>query len=343
MRTIGFVLFLSFSSCEIFAEKNPDSLRIENLVFEGAGIRGIAYCGALMELDERGFLQCIDHVGGTSSGSITACLVSIGYTSAEIFDVIGSTDFGKFNDGRMGLIGGVSRLRRKLGYYKGKAFLKWMEVLIEAKTGSKNTTFKELSGMCNAQTGCVYKDLVIASTSLNHQRTIYFSAETYPDMRIADAVHASMAIPLYFEPVVVTPSGAVVDHKKLTKEDHLCVDGGFTANFIINYYDTKDERGEVIYAPTLGLRLDSDEQINNDQDDKHLAYQQISTTGDFVGAFFYMIKETLNRQQLTDVDWGRTVSISDCGMSPKVKKLSVAEKDQLINAGRNGVLNFVEK
>ena len=343
MRIIGlFFLFLFFAS-SYPAEGNPDSLIIENLVFEGAGIRGIAYCGALMELNEKGYLACVDHVGGTSSGSITACLMSIGYSPTEIFEVIGSTDFGKFNDGGMGVFGGISRIRRKLGYYKGKAFLKWMEHLIEEKTRSPNTTFKDLRAMRNSDSSCVYKDLVIAATSLNHQKTIFFSADSYPDMRIVDAVHASMAIPIYFEPVAISPTGHVVDRKTMTHHDNLCVDGGFTANFIIRYFDQISSSGEHTLAPTLGLRLDSDEQILNDTSNKQLAYQKIEDSGDFIAAFFYMIKETLNRQQLSDLDWARSVSISDCGMSPKMKKLSVSEKKILIQAGRTGVRNYLEK
>lgn len=342
MRLIFFLLFLAFSLNRGFAHQNPDSLIIENLVFEGAGIRGIAYCGALMELEERGMLSCIDKVGGTSSGAITACLVSIGYTPLETYNIIGNTDFEKFNDGKWGFFGGIHRVKHNLGYYRGKAFLNWLEELIEAKTGNRNTTFNDLAGRCINQSSCIYKELVIASTSLNHQCTIFFSADTYPEMRIADAVHASMAIPLYFEPVAVSASGAVVERKKMTESDHLCVDGGFTANFIINYFDLISDSGEMIISPTLGLRLDSDEQITEDMGEKKLAYQPISSAIDFMAAFYYIIKETMNRQQLTEVDWKRTVSISDCGMSPKVKKLSESEKADLISSGRLGVMNYLK-
>src|SRR5574343_659876 len=120
------------------------SQRIDNLVFEGAGIRGIAYCGALMELDEQGYLANVKRVAGTSSGAITASLLSVGYTPQEIYTIIGETNFGKFNDGGGLFIGGIHRLKKKLGYYKGKKFLEWLENLIEAKTGNKNFTFADL-------------------------------------------------------------------------------------------------------------------------------------------------------------------------------------------------------
>jgi NTE family protein len=336
--TPTFILSISlfFLSLGVFAF-DQDSLVIENLVFEGAGIRGIAYCGALMELEDRGYLSCIDRVAGTSSGAITASLIAIGYTPSETYEIVGSTDFGKFNDGGYGLAGGTVRLTRRLGFYRGNTFLKWFENLIEVKTGDPDLTFQDIVAARSNQEGCLYKELTIASTSLNHQRTIVFSVATYPDMRIADAVHASMAIPLYFEPVVIDEQGRVLPYRDMLPEHHMCVDGGFTANYLIGSFDV----GETI-APTLGLRLDSDAQISQDMTDRQLAYQHIGSVSDFIGAFYYIMKETMNRQSLREVDWQRTVSISDCGMSPKVKKLSDGEKALLIEAGRTGVQRYMD-
>ncbi len=329
-------LTLFIFSFRLLAAGN-DSLIIENLVFEGAGIRGIAYCGALMELDERGYLHCIDRVAGTSSGAITASLIAVGYSPDETYEIVGSTDFGKFNDGGFGFPGGIMRLNRRLGFYRGDAFLHWFEDLIEAKTGNRNLTFQDIVNARSTQEGCVYKELTIAATSLNHQRTILFSVLEYPHMRIVDAVHASMAIPLYFEPVVIDEKGHVVPYEDMMPEHHLCVDGGFTANYLISCFDDGD-----MIAASMGLRLDSDSQIDRDQADRQLAYQEIKSVSDFVGAFYYIMKETMNRQSLREVDWQRTVSISDCGMSPKVKKLSVREKAMLIEAGRAGVRRYLD-
>ncbi len=317
---------------------SSQSNNIENLVFEGAGIRGIAYCGALMELDERGVLANVKRVGGTSSGSITACLLSIGYKPEEIYNIIGDTDFGKFNDGGFIFIGGIYRLKNKMGYYKGNKFLRWLENLIEAKTENKNTTFSELEALSKNNNS--FKELVVAATSLNHQCALIFSAATHPNMRIADAVRASMAVPLYFEPLIIDAEGKVINKKEMLPEHHLCVDGGFTANFIVGHFDEVQNDGSRISAPTLGLRIDSDEQIIKDKGDKTLAYQPINKTKDFIGAFYYITKETMNRQLLTEDDWRRTVSISDTNLGPKVKKLKKAQKEQLIAAGRKGVEDY---
>ena len=41
--------------------------QFRNLVFEGGGVKGIAYVGAMQVMDQRGFLQDIRRVGGTSA------------------------------------------------------------------------------------------------------------------------------------------------------------------------------------------------------------------------------------------------------------------------------------
>ena len=54
----------------------PDAYRFRNLVFEGGGVKGVAYVGALNELHKRGILDSIERVGGTSAGAINAVLLS---------------------------------------------------------------------------------------------------------------------------------------------------------------------------------------------------------------------------------------------------------------------------
>jgi NTE family protein len=336
-----FIFYPALFGCDS-ARAQKSEMKVDNLVFEGAGIRGIAYCGALEELEKRGILQQADHIAGTSSGAITATLLCLGYTYNEIFDIVGSTDFGKFNDGGWGFAGGLYRLKKKMGFYRGDAFREWLEVLIEKKTQNKNITFSELAALANSNHG--FKKLVVASTSLNHQITLYFSAETYPQMRLSDAVRASMAVPLYFEPMIIDQNGKPVTEKEILPEHHICVDGGFTANFCIQYFDSKNVDGTMNYANTLGVRIDSDEQIKLDvAGERKLVYHNVGKLGDYMGAFYNITKENLNRQGLTEMDWARTISVSDGNIGPKVKKLSTQQKLLLIEAGRKGVRNYFER
>jgi len=316
---------------------------IDNLVFEGAGIRGIAYCGGLMELEERGLLSTVKRVGGTSSGAITACLVSVGYSPKEIDEVIGNTDFSEFNDGRGIFIGGFHRMKKRMGYYKGQRFEKWFEALINAKTGDANLTFEELKNR-HQSNPLLYKELVVTAMSLNQQSSLIFHAGTFPKMRIVDAVRASMAIPYYFEPVVIDQTGKRKPFKEMNNHDHLCVDGGFMTNFPIYIFDfppfcngdfPADHRS--CNAATLGMRIDTDTQIAMDKHNQVLAPIHIEDMKDYSVAFYTVIKESMNRNMLIEEDWERTASISDCNIGPKVRKLKEEEKKVLIEAGRKAV------
>ena len=59
-----------------------------NLVFEGGGVKGIAYAGALQVLDEKKILEHIKRVGGTSAGEINAVLLGLGYSIKEVTDIL---------------------------------------------------------------------------------------------------------------------------------------------------------------------------------------------------------------------------------------------------------------
>ena len=54
-----------------------------NLVFEGSGIRGIAFAGAIQEFERQNMIYTVQRVSGTSAGAITALLLSLGYSAAE--------------------------------------------------------------------------------------------------------------------------------------------------------------------------------------------------------------------------------------------------------------------
>jgi NTE family protein len=54
-----------------------------------------------------------------------------------------------------------------------------------------------------------------------------------------------------------------------------------------------------------------------------------------------MVLENLNRQPLTQEDWRRTVSVSDGGIGPRIKRLQKKEADLLIQNGRSATAIFL--
>ena len=115
MRSLETTFFLCILLC-LRATAQPTS--IKNLVFEGAGIRGIAYAGVLSAMEEQGALAAVER-GGTSAGAISSLLFALGYTPKEMEAIISQTKFQKSNDGRFFFIGGIARTKKRFSWYQG--------------------------------------------------------------------------------------------------------------------------------------------------------------------------------------------------------------------------------
>lgn len=328
-------LFFFLLTVQVYSQ----DCKIRNLAFEGAGIRGIAYAGVIDELERQGRLTGIEKVGGTSAGAITAMMVSLGYSAEEIAAIISSTQFRKFNDGRFMFLGGFARMHKLYGWYRGDRFTDWTARLIEEKTGNPDITFRELSARG-------YKDLYITATSLNRQRLLVFSRETYPDMKVKDAVRISISIPLYFKAVFIDSDGRVYKKPDAGQQLDVVVDGGIIGNFPITMFDTvvADSTGRKHRIPdpgTLGVRIDSDTQIEEDALTKELVPIEIRSLNDYMAALYTFVIENLNRHELTEADWDRTISVSSVGISPRIRRMSKEEKNSLIQSGREYTANYL--
>lgn len=324
------ILFIFYASV-FFQTQAQDT--IKNLVFEGAGIRGVAYAGAIAELEEHDMMQHIEKVGGTSAGAIIALTLSLGYNAKEIEDIIYLTNFKKFN---YHFAGGVTRTFKRFGWYKGKKFDAWLGEIIEDKTGNADITFEELKLKG-------YKDLYCVATLLDAQRLEIYDAASHPNMKIRDAVRASMSVPLYFEAMFIDDQGNTYKKLKDCDSAHIVFDGGLIGNFPIFIFDDVVDGKRIANPETLGLRIDDDKQIIYDIEEKGLAPIKIKNLKQYINGFYTLALETANRSQLTTEDWQRTASISSKGIEPKIRKLKVWEKDLLLESGKKGIENYVLK
>ncbi|WP_345164423.1 patatin-like phospholipase family protein [Nibribacter koreensis] len=349
LKRISFSLFLSLSFLPYFtfAQSTTHAHVYKNLALEGGGIRGIAYGGALAELDKRGLLQPIERIAGTSAGAIQACLLAVGYSPQEITKVTFETPIQKFADGRFLFIGGFTRMANRYGWYRGEKFTQWISGLIEKRTGNADLTFQELHALAGKNG---YRDLYITGTNLSRQRTEIFSHETYPNMRVKDAVRISMSIPMFFQAVFMDSNGKVYPTPQPNHATYVMVDGGVLMDFPLMVFDhpkyfstsapPETPKTRFINPETIGIRLDHEEQIAYDLERKGLAPNSIDSFTDYINAFYRIVAENLNRHELTPADWDRTVSVSTAGFGPKIKRLSEKDKQTLLESGRKGMLQF---
>ncbi|MBI1781389.1 MAG: patatin-like phospholipase family protein [Sphingobacteriales bacterium] len=318
-----------------------------NLVFEGGGIRGLAYAGALKALEEKGILNNIEKTGGTSAGAIAALMVSLNYSPKEIDSIMRNLDLEDFNDGRGGFIGKYTRLKRDYGMYHGRYLSKWLEEIIAAKTGNANTTFTELHELHLKDKS--FKDLYCTGTNVSKQVVEVFSFESTPGMYLKTAVRISGSIPIYFDPVYIDSTGREPEELVEGKEYQLYVDGGLIANYPIGIFDTCLNGSNPLWCDqlkfnkaTLGLKLERPQQIDSfHHSSTTIPPYKIKSLNDYLIAFTNLMMETLNRKSPgLENEKGRTIYISYGDISSRIRKTSENEKDALFSNGYKAVQAF---
>lgn len=329
----------------------PNQFR--NLVFEGGGVKGIAYAGAIEVLEAKNVMPDIVRVGGTSAGAITACLLALGAKSADIASIVGGTHFRDFMDDSFGVIRDTKRLLEDFGWYKGEAFSQWIRTQIYAFTGKFDLTFRQLAQRKKEEPQKPFRDLYVVGTGLSIQLPEVLSAETTPDMPIWRAVRISMSIPLFF--AAVKEAGQV----------H--VDGGVTWNYPIDLFDdrkflsdptdqklfvevskgadkypTAYDDNHVYNKETLGFRVDTKDEIKAEREGWRRPPKDIDDILDYVKALVSFMMEMANDAHLHKNDWHRTVFLDALGVRATDFNLPDAKVTELVQSGRDGANEYFD-
>ncbi|GAL22079.1 possible membrane protein [Vibrio maritimus] len=303
----------------------------KNLIFEGGGVKGLTYLGALEVLEQKILMHSIERVGGTSAGAINAVLLSLDYTHQEMHDILWKLDFGNFLDEDWGFVRDAKRLTEEFGWYKGDYFRSWIAELIEAKTGNPESTFAELESM-KIQKG--FRSIYLVGTNISTSFSEVFSAENTPNVCIADAVRISMSIPLFFS-------------AKRSLRGDVYVDGGLLRNYPIKLFDyqhfiedTAPVGLRILNKETLGFRLDSKEDIDCFRDHKEPKKREINDLFDYTAALINTVLEAQQSRHLNSEDWKRTVYIDTKGVNTTDFDLSDERKAMLVQSGRDGCEHY---
>lgn len=320
------------------------SQTITNLVMEGGGVKGMAYPGALIELEKVGVLDSVQRVAGTSSGGLNALLLCVGYKPAEIKQIIMEMKVHKLNQRGIPVVGPWRRMNHKFGWFSSERVNDMLEELVANKAGNKDLTFQMLYDSARSNPA-KYKQLYLTGTDLVNQTSIVFSHENYPDMRVVDAGRVTMTIPLYFEAIFIDPSGKVLANKsKMDSTTRIMVDGGLKMNYPIHVFDSVvSSNPHPEYAPnphTLGLKLEDDKQIDYNIRGAGLAPFRIRKITEFIGAFYNVSFEGMNRTNLDQDDWNRTIFITTSDISSRIRHMPDEEKIILMNNAAAAVQKF---
>jgi len=343
MKTLFIILFYCLLSISLFAVYSPFDIdsnlnysglpptysSVKNIVFSGGGILGLAYCGAYGELEQRGIAENIKNYCGVSAGAITAYLCVLGYSAKETTTLIAGTKFDEFLDSSLSISGMVeksfwsywslaiapyyiNRIYYNKGLCTGESIKAWMEARLVEKGFKKTTTFFQLYYSTN-------KALFVLATNNSKKRITIFSHLTTPNVRVVDALRASMSIPTIFVPVEIN--------------GELYSDGGITDNYPIEIFDKLNSSGE-----TIGLVLNSKEEILNPKDKE---YPNIM---EFMMGVADILKNVNNLRYFENQkNIDRTIFIDTKGISPLSFNLSEENKELLINNGKSAVIEFFKR
>jgi len=320
-----------------------------NLVFEGGGVKGIAYVGALEVLESEGILGQIDRVGGTSAGAINAVLLAAGFSLPKTKKVLSELDFNDFKDDSWGVLRDLKRLEKEFGWYKGDFFKHWIGDQLKSQGLSRNITFLGLSQATD-------KDLYVYATNLSTHFGEVYSPEHTPRMRVVDAVRRSMSIPLFFT--------AIRDDR-----DDVFVDGGVLNNYPVKlfdrlkyihdpklarrppYYEEENEklgvtgdheRAYVYNKETLGFRLDSEKEIGIFRDGDQPQSNKIENLMDYTLELVKTLIDAQDNTHLHSDDWHRTVYIDSKGVGTTEFDLSDKKKKTLAKSGKDSMEEYLK-
>ena len=237
-----------------------------NLVFQGGGVKGIAYAGVLSALPA----GCrVDSVAGTSAGAIVAALVAVGKTPEQLRELLADPAlFSLLSKAERDRAQRIIRVIKELGALldqpaspkRTRRIARWMTTPLRmSRLGARHwRILRDLRQIWNERglhssrdlrvwlenaigpnktfDDIVVEDLKIVAADVTGREFKVFERRRHGGMKIVDAVHASASIPVFFRPFLTAA------------EAEALVDGGILSNFPSFLFAQSE-------YPTIGFRF----------------------------------------------------------------------------------------
>ncbi|NQY42613.1 MAG: patatin-like phospholipase family protein [Legionellales bacterium] len=264
------------------------SIKPQYLVFEGGGVKGIAYVGALEELEKNKMLSDVQSVAGSSAGGLTAFLLGLGHTCQEIrkiMEEINFEDFVKDSKRHWFDICGIGSKVKKIynllakdthGLSSGEGYTRLLENILlaqfESKFGNLEILRKYFKNRDNIEYSKDIKELVKGITFSEFDRIKEDHKETgFIDMKFTgtNLTQKDRREVIFGKKPGESPNFSIVKAARITgsfpgmfaavpvdnpqsgKPD-LYVDGGVSNNFPTDIYDDIDYVPEGYELTNLG-------------------------------------------------------------------------------------------
>lgn len=197
------------------------------LVLSGGGAKGLAHIGVIRALEENRIP--IDYIGGTSIGAIVGAMYAMGMSTEEMLRIVKSEEFSVWLSGK---------IQEPYRYYfkeenPGPDLISLGVDLRDTVPRTRlplsvipnhlmDFAFMEIFSRASAAAGYDFDSLFVPflcnSVDISHNREVVFRKGD-----LAQAVRASMTVPLYFRPIVM--------------DGNIMYDGGIYNNFPVNHVE----------------------------------------------------------------------------------------------------------
>jgi len=184
-------------------------MSIKHLVLSGGGPLLFQTIGIVQQLENQNIFSRtnIESIYGTSSGAIVGLFVCLGYDWNVIDKFMIERPWEQLyyiNTER------IFNSFKQCGIYDHNIFIKSYKSLFEAKDISIDITMKEFYELTKI-------DYHLISFEINKLQLEDISHETYPDVKVIDAIHMSACLPIIFAPIFI--------------ESKCFIDGGIIMNY----------------------------------------------------------------------------------------------------------------
>jgi predicted acylesterase/phospholipase RssA len=271
----------------------------QKIILSGGGVRGIAHIGALIELRKHNYLKLVKEWLGVSAGSILALMIVVGYTLEDMKAFSMDFDFSNIMDPD-----DPTAWIFKFGIDTGERLKRLIVALMKEKGYCANTTFKDLPKTPR---------LRVFATDIHKAAFKVFSGTLTPDYPVVDAILASCAIPLFFQPCTDLDNGNIL------------MDGGVITNIPFLYLTPEEQK------VTLGIILK-----------RRIEYQEhLEPLDMFTRPMFIGFRETSNLEE--NLFQANMVIVTTRINNPIAFNVTYEDKCGLYQEGVDAVSNFIRK
>jgi len=279
-------------------------MNVEALGFQCGGMKGLAYVGALTQLEMYGMdISKIKLFAGTGTGAQIAALLAFGYKPNELKNLLKENIQSQKVDSSV-VVKSYKLLKRKLSF-SDKNNKGYIDAMLTERSGNVNTSFIQLYKKRKVH-------LRITGTCLTTGELEYFDYKLTPYMSVSTAIQISGACPFY-------NSAVKYNHKYY-------VDGGLICKIPIDVFDANN----MLFLELIdSTDMEKHNEINNIF---QFAYAMVNTTSKYCNRLI-----TTNHGDKVNI-----IKI-DAPTIPKNEKVDEHTKLHMIQQGKHAVSLYMQR